>query len=310
MVGARPLLHWWQCVHRQDLFVTSKGEYLPEESSSLLRQTKLLLRQFRLHARKGLGQHFLIDPLALEASISAAEFSPDDTVVEVGPGLGVLTEEMAKSAKRVIAIEVDSRIVSLLNKRFTSHSNVTILNADALQVDIAREISGSEYKVVANLPYYVAAPTIRYFLEAKVKPSRMVVMVQKEVAENMVAVPGKMSLLSVSVQLYGSPSIVQYVPADSFYPAPKVDSAIVRIDVYGQPAVAIETNEFFRVVKAGFNAPRKQLRNSLAQGFSIDPSVATGILNEAGISPRRRAETLSLEEWAGVCESVDRRLTC
>ncbi len=269
MVGAR-LIDFKLCVLLNGAYlIRKKGERLPEESSPLLARTKGLLKQFHLHARKGLGQHFLIDTTALEASVSAAELTLDDTVVEVGPGLGVLTEELAKSVRRVVAIEVDSRIAVLLNKRFASHSNVTILNADVLRVDITREVAASEYKVVANLPYYVAAPTIRCFLEAEIKPSLLVVMVQKEVAENIVAAPGKMGLLSVSVQLYGNPSIVQYVPAECFFPAPKVDSAIVRIDVYPQPAVTVETEEFFRVVKAGFSAPRKQLRNSLAQGLSI-----------------------------------------
>ena len=283
---------------------------MPENSSDLFTRTKGLLHQFHLHARKSLGQHFLIDPAVLESSISAAELSPEEEVIEVGPGLGVLTEELAKSARWVIAIEVDSRIASYLEKRFAESSNVFIRNADILQVDIAREVAGAGYKVVANLPYYTAAPVIRFFLEASVKPIRMVVMVQKEVAENMVAAPGRMGLLSVSVQLYGKPSIVCYVPAKSFYPVPKVDSAIVTIDVYRQPAVKIEPDEFFRVVKAGFSAPRKQLRNSLAQGLSIEPADATEVLQGAGISPQRRAATLTLEEWAELCESISRGLQC
>ncbi len=283
---------------------------MPEESSLLLARTKSLLKQFNLHARKGLGQHFLIDSSVLVASISAAELSPDDTVVEVGPGLGVLTEELAKSAKQIVAIELDSNIATLLQERFVDQTNVTILNADVLKVDIAHELSSSGYKVVANLPYYIAAPAIRCFLEAKVKPSRMVVMVQKEVAENIAATPGKMGILSVSVQLYGKPSIVQYVPAECFFPAPKVDSAIVQIDVYPRPVVEIATKDFFRVVKAGFSAPRKQLRNSMALGLSIKPVAAESFLDNAGISPKRRAETLSLKEWGCLCESVNRGMEC
>ncbi|MFO8101611.1 MAG: 16S rRNA (adenine(1518)-N(6)/adenine(1519)-N(6))-dimethyltransferase RsmA [Dehalococcoidia bacterium] len=269
-----------------------------------------MLHQFHLHARKSLGQHFLIDPAVLEASVSAAGLSPDEEVIEVGPGLGFLTEELAKSARRVIAVEIDSRIVSYLKKRFAKSSNVLIRNADILRVDIAREVAGAKYKMVANLPYYTAAPVIRFFLEASEKPVRMVVMVQKEVAENMVAAPGRMGLLGVSVQLYGKPSIVCYVPAKSFYPVPKVASAIVAIDVYGQPAVKAEPDEFFRVVKAGFSAPRKQLRNSLAQGLCIEPTFATEVLQKAGIAPQRRAQTLTLEEWAELCESINREPRC
>lgn len=158
------------------------------------------------------------------------------------------------------------------------------------------------YKVVANLPYYIASAAIRHFLEAEFKPLRMVVMVQKEVAESIAAVPGKMSILSVGVQVYGKPVIAGYVPAQSFYPPPKVDSAIVRIDVYSRPVVEIEG--FFRVVRAGFSAPRKQLRNALAQGLSIPPSAAAKILSLSGISSQRRAETLSLEEWAELYRTV------
>ncbi len=283
---------------------------MPQETSPLLTRTKGLLRQFHLHARKGLGQHFLVDSTVLEASVIAAELAPDDTVVEVGPGLGVLTEELAKSAKHVIAVEVDSQIASLLEKRFISFSNITIINADVLKIDLDHELSGAKYKVVANLPYYAAAPIIRSFLEADTKPSRMVIMLQKEVGDNIVAAHGKMGILSVSVQLYGNPTIVRYVPANCFYPSPKVDSAIVRIDVYPSPASAVETKEFFRIVKAGFSAPRKQLRNSLAKGLSINPHDAEVFLDLSGISSKRRAETLSLDEWSKLCQSIGRGLEC
>ncbi|MCL0095694.1 16S rRNA (adenine(1518)-N(6)/adenine(1519)-N(6))-dimethyltransferase RsmA [Dehalococcoidia bacterium] len=279
-----------------------------EESNPLLLRTKNLLRRFGLHARKGLGQHFLVDQAALRVITGAAELTPDDTVVEVGPGLGVLTEELAGIAGRVVAIEIDPRIASILTERFSHRSNVTIVSDDVLQFAplavFAHEIGNPDfsYKVVANLPYYIASAAIRHFLEAEFKPRCMVVMVQKEVAQSIVAVPGKMSILSVSVQLYGKPVIAGYVPAQSFYPPPKVDSAIVRIDVYSQPVVEVEG--FFRVVRAGFSAPRKQLRNALAQGLSIAPTAAAEVLNRSGISPQRRAETLSLEEWAELSRTV------
>ncbi len=284
---------------------------MPEDSDLLLARTKALLRQFHLHAKKGLGQHFLIDPAMLEVSVAAAEISPSDTIVEVGPGLGVLTEKLGKSAKKVIAIEVDNRIVVHLKKLFSQQTNISILNEDVLKIDIADVLenqmsdSNLNYKVVANLPYYIAAPIIRQFLEARIAPQRMIVMVQKEVAESITAIPGKLSLLGVSVQLYGKPSIVDYVPANSFYPPPKVDSAIVRIDVYDRPIVNVDIGGFFKVVKAGFCAPRKQLRNALAQGLSISPTNAADILNQARISSQRRAETLSLDEWADLHRTVN-----
>jgi 16S rRNA (adenine1518-N6/adenine1519-N6)-dimethyltransferase len=284
---------------------------LPEDSDLLLARTKALLRQFHLHAKKGLGQHFLIDPAMLEVSVAAAEISPSDTIVEVGPGLGVLTEKLGKSARKVIAIEVDNRIVVHLKKLFSQQTNISILNEDVLKIDISDLLenqmpdSNLNYKVVANLPYYIAAPIIRQFLEARITPRRMVVMVQKEVAESIAAIPGKMSLLGVSVQLYGKPHIVEYVPAKSFYPSPKVDSAIVRIDVYEHPIVEVDIGGFFKVVKAGFSAPRKQLRNALAQGLAIPPNDAADILNRAGISSQRRAETLNLDEWAELHRTVN-----
>lgn len=264
-------------------------------------QARELLRRFGLRARKGLGQHFLVDRGVLRKVIRAAELEPDDLVLEVGPGLGILTEELAKGVARVIAIEVDSRLASILRQSLAQLPNLTIVNADVLEIEPEELIGvGQSYKVVANLPYYIASPVLRRFLESSVKPRRMVVMVQKEVAQSIVAPPGQMSLLSVAVQLYGKPAIVDYVPARSFYPAPKVDSAILSIDVYPRPAVAVEVREFFRVVRAGFSAPRKQLRNALALGLSLEPEAAAALLHRAGISPQRRAQTLTIEEWAQV----------
>lgn len=272
----------------------------------LLIQTRRLLKQFGIRAKKGLAQHFLIDETVLHKVVSAAELRPSETVVEIGPGLGVLTKELTARAGRVIAVEVDAKLASILNDTFGSFPNVTIINADVLELQPSEILiqggagsPGEGYKVVANLPYYIASPVLRHFLEASAKPLRMVVMVQKEVGQNIVAKPGHMSLLSISVQLYGEPAIVAYVPARSFYPPPKVDSAILRIDVYQQPAAEVtDVGKFFEVVRAGFSAPRKQLRNALSQGLSLPPGSAAQLLEEASISPQRRAQTLSLDEWA------------
>jgi len=271
-------------------------------AGSLLSQTRKELRRLDLHAKKGLGQHFLVDEQVLKSLISAAELTSNDTVVEVGPGLGILTRELAKKAGRVIAIEVDSRMASVLKETLALLPHVDIINADVLESDhgalLAKE---TPYKVVANLPYYIASAVLRHFLEAQVKPLLMVVTIQKEVAQAIVARPGKMSLLSVSVQFYGYPTIVDYVPARSFYPPPKVGSAIVRIAPYAQPHVAVEDEAmFFKVVRGGFSAPRKQLHNSLAQGLKISTAETAALLREARISQKRRAETLSLEEWATI----------
>jgi len=278
------------------------------KTSSLLTQTRGLLRHFDLRARKGLGQHFLIDGEVLELIASAAELTPADVIVEVGPGLGVLTKELARQAGWVISIELDTKLAALLKQTLASFDNVTIINEDILQVEPATLLEEQKdrfpqavnsYKVVANLPYYITSPVLRHFLEASIKPQIMLVMVQKEVAEAIAARPGQMSLLSVSVQFYGEPRIISNVPAQSFYPAPEVDSAILRIDLYPQPAVAVtDEGSFFELVRAGFTAPRKQISNSLTQGLGLSKGEVLSLLERANIVSQRRAETLTLEEWA------------
>ena len=274
------------------------GFGMDRSPNSLLAQTKRLLRNFDLKARKGLGQHFLVDQEVLKAIVSAAEVTPDDIIVEVGPGLGILTRELAQRAGRVIAIELDDKLAALLKRTLASFNNVTIINEDVLKIEPKDLLKEQDYKVVANLPYYITSPVLRHFLEARAKPQTMIVMVQKEVAEAIAAKPGDMSLLSVSVQFYAKPEIIRSVPAKSFYPAPEVDSAILRLDLYSQPAVAVDEGGFFNLVRAGFAAPRKQLVNSLAQGLGRAKTEVLPLLEEAGIASQRRAETLSLEEWA------------
>ena len=286
-----------------------QGRYLKPES--LLAQTKKLLRHFDLRARKGLGQHFLIDEDVLRLIVSAAQLTPTDVVMEIGPGLGVLTKELARQAGWVVAIELDTNLVDILKQTLASFNNVTIINEDVLSIapeavlqeqktKFSPEVdSPFGYKVVANLPYYITSPVLRHFLEASFKPKVMVVMVQKEVAEEIVAKPGRMSLLSISVQLYGEPAIIGYVPAQSFYPAPEVDSAILRVALYPQPAVEVaDIESFFTLVRAGFSASRKQIGNSLAHGLGLPKAEVLSLLEKAGIVPQRRAEALTLEEWA------------
>ena len=265
-----------------------------------------VLRQFGFKPKKRLGQHFLIGEAVLERILSAAELSPGDIVVEVGPGLGILTEGLAKQRARVIAVELDSKLVALLKKRLADFPDVKIVHADILKVTPQRllqnNLSASElvrgYKVIANLPYYITSPVLRHFLEGESRPSAMVVMVQKEVGEAIAATPGKMSLLSVKIQFYSKPDIICYVPAASFYPPPKVESVILRLDVYPQPPIEVpEVASFFDIVMHGFSSPRKQLRNSLAHALEMPPGQVASLLEQAGIDAKRRAETLSLEEW-------------
>ena len=276
-------------------------------------ETKRLLRRFGLRARKGLGQHFLTDEGALKAIIQAAELAPSDIVIEVGPGLGVLTRELAGKVAWLFPVELDSKLAAILQKNLASLRNVSVINRDILEIDppsLLRETpaglpelaeSSLSYKVVANLPYYITSPVLRHFLTAQAKPRLMVVMVQKEVAEAITARPGRMSILSVSVQFYGQPEIVSFVPAGCFYPAPEVDSAILRITVPPEPAVEVtDEDSFFSLVRAGFSAARKQLANSLAQGLKLPKAEVLPLLQKAGIAPQRRAETLTLGEWAGL----------
>ncbi len=268
-----------------------------------------MLQQLGVKAKKRLGQHFLIDKTVLRRIVSAADLTPEDIVVEVGPGLGILTQELAKRVAKVVAVELDVQLVEGLRRTLTSFGNVFIVNADILAVtpsQLLEEHSGQgSYKVVANLPYYITSPVLRHFLEASLKPKLMVVMVQKEVGEAITASSGKMSLLSLSVQFYAKPKIVAHVSARSFYPPPKVDSVILRLDLLPQPAVAVEDiSAFFEVIRRGFSSPRKQLRNSLALGLGLPVSRVASILNSVGIDPQRRPETLTLEEWVRVWRGI------
>jgi 16S rRNA (adenine1518-N6/adenine1519-N6)-dimethyltransferase len=265
--------------------------------------------RLNVRAAKALGQHFLIDHRVLSTIVEAAELSTTDTVVEVGPGLGILTQELVDRAGAVVAVEVDVELARALGKHLPGRTNLRIVNSSILDfspeellTDLAvRGKPPASYKVVANLPYYIAAPTLRHFLEASVRPELMVVMVQKEVGESIAAGPGSMSLLGISVQVYGTPRVVGIVPARCFYPRPKVKSAIVRIDVHPKPALPVEEIPvFFDVVRAGFSSPRKQLRNSLSVGLDVPAAEARRLLEAAGIAPERRPQTLSVSEWAAL----------
>ena len=253
--------------------------------------------------RKALGQHFLADRGVLQCILDAAELVPQDIVVEVGPGRGALTRELLKVAGSVIAIEMDSKLAASLPRLLGNPANLRVVHEDARQVDLPGLLQGAErYKLVANLPYYAASPILRRFLEAgELKPSVVVVMLQREVAASMVAADGKMSLLSVAIQLQGVPGIVCYAPPHAFHPPPKVSSAVVRIDPRPGPAVEVDDAEsFFGVVRAGFFAPRKQLRNSLSVGLGVPADRVVTLLDQAGVDHRLRPEKLSLADWANV----------
>ena len=305
------------------------------------------LQQNDLSPKRSLGQNFLVDETYLDRIISAAELTPDDTVMEIGPGLGGLTKRLAQAANQLIAIELDNRLIELLRAEFADQPHVNIVHADILDVSLPSLLANNErsaseqpapaatasdltasdltvangatasaptiaaspahsYKVVANLPYYITNAVLRHLLESETPPTSAVVMVQKEVAQRVCAAPGKLSLLAVSVQFYARPTLVHHVPAGAFYPRPKVDSAILHLDIFPKPVLAhVAPKKFFRIVKAGFGQKRKQLLNSLSSGLGKPKDEIAAIMATAGIDPKRRAETLTIPEWGLVYDSIE-----
>ena len=261
-----------------------------------------LLRLHGLRPRQSLGQNFLVDTSALERVVEAADIQPSSTVLEVGPGLGSLTRYLARAARRVIVVELDANLIPILEEVLGGVENVEIVQGDILKIQPANLIGTSNleagYEVVANIPYYITSNLIRHLLESSLKPSRFVLTVQREVAERITASPPDMSLLSLSVQVYGLARKVAKIPARAFYPAPKVDSSVVRVDLYPDPLIPAHLiDTFFRLAKAGFSQKRKTLRNSLSAGISWPAAQTSDLLNSVGIDPQRRAETLSIDEW-------------
>uniref|UniRef100_A0A7C4KFQ4 Ribosomal RNA small subunit methyltransferase A n=1 Tax=Anaerolinea thermolimosa TaxID=229919 RepID=A0A7C4KFQ4_9CHLR len=264
-----------------------------------------LLRAHGLRPQRDLGQNFLADSSILRRIVQAAELPPEAAVLEVGPGLGSLTRWLAAVARRVVAVELDDHLLPVLEEVLGGLGNVEIVQGDILRLDPATLMHEDGYFVTANIPYYITSALIRHLLEARVKPRRIVLTVQREVAERICAVPGEMSLLALSVQMYGRPRVALRIPAGAFIPPPRVDSAVVRIDLYEAPPYSESLREaIFRVAKAGFSQKRKTLRNALAGGLQISPVESGALLEQAGIDPQRRAETLALEEWAALAQAL------
>jgi 16S rRNA (adenine1518-N6/adenine1519-N6)-dimethyltransferase len=257
-----------------------------------------LLRQHKLHPNKALGQNFLVDETALQQVIKAAMITPQDDVLEVGPGLGSLTRHLAIHACRVVAVEIDGSLIPVLKQVVGQLENVTIIQGNILSIDLAQILPQPEYLVVANIPYNITSALIRHLLEGVSAPRRLVLTIQQEVAQRICASPGDMSLLALSVQVYGHPQVCATISAGAFYPPPNVDSAVLRIDRYPTPAIPVhELETFFQLIKAGFSQKRKTLRNALAAGLRLPPPAVEVMLHSNQIDPMRRAETLSLTEW-------------
>ncbi len=256
------------------------------------------MRSQGLRPKKGLGQNFLLEPAALRRIVAAAEVTPDAAVLEIGAGLGSLTRYLAAAARRVVAVELDQKLFPVLQQVMAPWPNVTLYPGDILELDPGELMAEPAYLVVANIPYYITSAVIRHLLETPLKPARMVLTVQREVAERITAAAGKLSLLALSVQVYGQPQKVALIPAGAFYPSPKVDSAVVRVELFPQPLIPpAQLDTFFTLARAGFGQKRKTLRNALAAGLGWKAEKTAEWLQAAGIDPQRRAETLSLPEW-------------
>lgn len=264
--------------------------------------TNHILHRFKLRADKKLGQNFLIDENIVRNIVAAAELSDKDTVLEVGPGIGTLTQGLAESGASVVAVELDKRLLPVLDTTLEGYDNVRIVNGDILQVDIMQTVGVDEFKVCANLPYYITTPIIFALLEKRLPMERLVAMVQKEVAERMAAKPGgkDYGALSVAIQYYTEPEIAFIVPPSSFIPAPSVDSAVIVCKRREKPPVEVcDEALFFRAVKAAFSLRRKMLNNSL-KNMGIKGEQVAKWLELAGVDGKRRAETLSLEDFAAL----------
>ncbi|MEK9156191.1 MAG: 16S rRNA (adenine(1518)-N(6)/adenine(1519)-N(6))-dimethyltransferase RsmA [Patescibacteria group bacterium] len=307
------------------------------------------LQQHGLYTKKKLGQNFLVDRAALDKIVDAAGLLKDDCVIEIGPGLGVLTEELVKRAGKVVAVELDAALAEILEVRFSKleenqkplKSKIDILKSDILRINLSETTKDcSSYKVVANIPYYITSKILRFFLEAEKKPELIVLLTQKEVAERIVAKPGEMSILSVSVQYYGRPEIIDIVPETSFFPMPEVDSAILKISNIHTPSNSpllrgrnlnnssflkignipsdsspkigevrwgmenTDVKEFFRCIHIGFSSRRKTLLNNLSAGYHLDKKTTLDILEKVGLTERTRAQELSIGKWQELCRQL------
>ena len=267
--------------------------------------TQHILNRFKLRADKKLGQNFLIEEKVVRQIVEAAELSEADTVLEVGPGIGTLTQGLAESKAQVVAVELDTRLLPVLATTLEGYDNVRVVHGDILKVNIMEEVGAANFKVCANLPYYITTPIIFALLEKRLPMERLVAMVQKEVAERMAAQPGgkDYGALSVAIQYYTEPEIAFIVPPTSFIPAPAVDSAVIVCKRRVKPPVEVcDEALFFRVVKAAFSLRRKMLSNSL-KNMGIKTEQVAKWLELAGVDGKRRAETLSLEDFAKLTNS-------
>ncbi len=264
-----------------------------------------LIRRFRLRPDKRLGQNFLVDGASLKKVISASDLQGDETVLEIGAGLGSLTYYLSRAARKVIAVEFDERLIPALEMTLIPLENVRLVVGDILKLDIEELLGDQAYHVIANIPYNITSILIRHLMENRRPPEMIVLTLQREVAQRIVAVPGELSMLSLSVQVYGKPKIVGHIPAKAFYPQPQVDSSIIRIQVNQSPAVPQALlATFFQLTRMSFNQRRKQLRNSLSAGMGVGKDIVNEWLKESDIEPHQRPQELDLESWIRLAKVV------
>jgi 16S rRNA (adenine1518-N6/adenine1519-N6)-dimethyltransferase len=270
-------------------------------------EIKTLLRALGVRPQKGFGQNFLTNEKVLRRIVDSGNVARSDVVVEIGPGLGHLTHHLARVAGRVICLEIDRGFIQELRRAFQYTPSVEILEQDVLHFDPSGALGSVPYKVVANLPYYITSAVLRHFLEATRRPTTLVVTVQREVGDRILAKLGDLNLLAISVAVFGRPRLVMRVPPNAFYPQPKVESVVIGVDVYDRPTIKSPADRYFKVVAAGFAMPRKQIHNSLAQRLWMPPGEAPRILQQVGIDPMRRPQTLSIAEWDELTLELERR---
>ena len=269
-------------------------------------QLRRLMGSERLRPRKSLSQNFLTDPEALDAIVAAGELQPGDRVVEIGPGLGVLTRRLLAAGASVLAVELDARLAEYLRRELYGVERFELIQADALDLHPREMFPGQPFKLVANIPYHITSPLLHAFLEGERPPELTVLLVQLEVAERVAAPPGQMSYLSVFAQNVAEAQVVTRVPAAAFEPAPAVDSAVLRLRRRPEPVVVVGDARppFYRVVQAGFRQRRKQVHNGLSRELPVDREAVTAALDRCGVAPDRRPQTLSVEEWACLADAL------
>jgi len=269
-----------------------------------------VMREYHVFAQKRLGQNFLIDRSVLETIVNAANLKSTDDVLEIGPGLGTLTRALSEKAEQIITIEKDIHLIKIFRALNSDLTNIKMIEGNALFLDDAffKKYFKKPYKLIANLPYYITSAIIRFFLQTNHQPIMMILMVQKEVAERIVALPPEANILSVAVQFYGQPEIVALVSKTAFWPSPKVDSAIIKIVPYAKKKYNVKNEEaFFKIVKAGFSEKRKQLHNALGNSLQLTDEAVKQALIDSKIDSSRRAQTLSIEEWINLYQNIGQK---